>query len=34
MHISVQAEIHQPVTDQLEYGTGILGIGVGIEVES
>jgi hypothetical protein len=33
MHAGVQAEIHQPVTDEIEHGKGILGIGVGNQVE-
>ena len=33
MHAVVYAEIHQPITDQIEHCKGILGVGVSIQVE-
>jgi hypothetical protein len=33
MHAGVPAEIHQPVTDQLEHRNGILGVGLSIEAK-
>src|SRR5919197_4989091 len=33
MHAGVYTEIYQPVTDQIEHRKGILGVGVGIQVE-
>ena len=33
MHAGVHTEIHRPVTDQIEHRKGILGVGVGIQVE-